>query len=424
MPQWSPRLDWARLQNWLPGAVGVSRRICWWLLPPTPPRRPIQSWLRWRNPQRWRPKVKRALPQLLVSRLGLKHLLAQTRQLKHLYPRAPAAVATTGEAAKPPPMHDHAIVKAEAVTAPAQVKRNPGNDGQRTEKSHCRSPPYKPARRGCRRATGLQEMSGVSRLWSQAKLILGPSLAGIVGRKSGAEPNFNYSPAMKQAALTWDAAHARRLLDGSPEDRYRQPNAVSGSQDRSGPKRRDCVSGERSPRRPKPSRAGTFRPAAAPPIKPSNDPAYLTDAKYNLPHGDCGRKKNWAFLESAARSMGKANPVLTAAEGQVVQVTLINGEGTEHDIVFPDQDAKSPRVNGKGASTTIVFRATKSGEYLDLFLQCPRSPVGGYAGSVSGDTHACAAITGRAEHLLRTHRPSSADRQTGSKDRQARSVHR
>jgi nitrite reductase (NO-forming) len=34
----------------------------------------------------------------------------------------------------------------------------------------------------------------------------GPSLAGIVGRKSGAEPNFNYSPAMKQAALTWDAA--------------------------------------------------------------------------------------------------------------------------------------------------------------------------------------------------------------------------
>src|ERR1700733_6471397 len=38
------------------------------------------------------------------------------------------------------------------------------------------------------------------------KTILGPSLAGIVGRKSGAEPDFNYSPALKQAALTWDAA--------------------------------------------------------------------------------------------------------------------------------------------------------------------------------------------------------------------------
>ena len=44
---------------------------------------------------------------------------------------------------------------------------------------------------------------------------------------------------------------------------------------------------------------------------------------------------------------GKANPVLTAAEGQIVQLTLINGGGTEHDIVFPDQDAKSQRVNGR-----------------------------------------------------------------------------
>jgi nitrite reductase (NO-forming) len=60
---------------------------------------------------------------------------------------------------------------------------------------------------------------------------------------------------------------------------------------------------------------------------------------------------------------GKVNPVLTAAEGQVVQLTLINGEGAEHDIVFPDQDAKSPRVTGKGASTTIAFRAAKSGDF-------------------------------------------------------------
>src|SRR5206468_10827002 len=36
------------------------------------------------------------------------------------------------------------------------------------------------------------------------KTILGPSLAAIVGRKSGSEPDFNYSPALKQAALTWD----------------------------------------------------------------------------------------------------------------------------------------------------------------------------------------------------------------------------
>jgi cytochrome c len=33
---------------------------------------------------------------------------------------------------------------------------------------------------------------------------IGPSLAGIVGRKSGSAPGFNYSPALKAANITWD----------------------------------------------------------------------------------------------------------------------------------------------------------------------------------------------------------------------------
>lgn len=33
---------------------------------------------------------------------------------------------------------------------------------------------------------------------------IGPSLAGVVGRKSGSEPGFNYSPALKKANITWD----------------------------------------------------------------------------------------------------------------------------------------------------------------------------------------------------------------------------
>ena len=37
------------------------------------------------------------------------------------------------------------------------------------------------------------------------KNILGPSLAGIIGRKAGAEPGYYYSPAMKQADIVWDA---------------------------------------------------------------------------------------------------------------------------------------------------------------------------------------------------------------------------
>jgi cytochrome c len=33
---------------------------------------------------------------------------------------------------------------------------------------------------------------------------IGPSLAGVVGRKSGSQPGYDYSPALKAANITWD----------------------------------------------------------------------------------------------------------------------------------------------------------------------------------------------------------------------------
>ena len=35
--------------------------------------------------------------------------------------------------------------------------------------------------------------------------LIGPSLAGVVGRKAGTAPGFDYSEAMKSANITWDA---------------------------------------------------------------------------------------------------------------------------------------------------------------------------------------------------------------------------
>jgi len=34
---------------------------------------------------------------------------------------------------------------------------------------------------------------------------MGPSLAGVMGRKAGATPNFAYSPAMKTSKVVWNA---------------------------------------------------------------------------------------------------------------------------------------------------------------------------------------------------------------------------
>src|SRR5258708_11148462 len=35
---------------------------------------------------------------------------------------------------------------------------------------------------------------------------VGPSLAGVFGRKAGTEPGFSYSPAVKGQEITWDEA--------------------------------------------------------------------------------------------------------------------------------------------------------------------------------------------------------------------------
>src|SRR5215467_11439935 len=45
-----------------------------------------------------------------------------------------------------------------------------------------------------------------------SKNMLGPSLAGVIGRKAGSEANYNYSPAMKQSNITWDAKSLEAYL--------------------------------------------------------------------------------------------------------------------------------------------------------------------------------------------------------------------
>jgi cytochrome c len=49
---------------------------------------------------------------------------------------------------------------------------------------------------------------------------LGPTLAGIVGRKAGSRPGYAYSPAMKASGLTWNAATLKLYL-ASPQGAVR-----------------------------------------------------------------------------------------------------------------------------------------------------------------------------------------------------------
>lgn len=41
---------------------------------------------------------------------------------------------------------------------------------------------------------------------------VGPSLKGVVGRQAGGLSDFRYSPAMRRAGVTWDAANLERFM--------------------------------------------------------------------------------------------------------------------------------------------------------------------------------------------------------------------
>jgi cytochrome c len=45
-----------------------------------------------------------------------------------------------------------------------------------------------------------------------AKIAVGPVLNGVVGRKAGTYPGYNYSPANKDSGLTWDEATLAKYL--------------------------------------------------------------------------------------------------------------------------------------------------------------------------------------------------------------------
>ena len=201
-----------------------------------------------------------------------------------------------------------------------------------------------------------------------AKNMLGPSLAGLLGRKAGSEAGYNYSPAMKQADITWDV----KTLDAYLADPQK---AVPGNKMpfpglKTDHDRADIIAflaASAGPQGATTAQQGGAVPSAQapspPPVQATPGPSvsYVPDARYTLRSGIA--EGRMVYIGVGGSIDGKVNPVLTAAQGQVVQLTLINGEGAEHDIVFADQNARSPRVTGKGASTTIAFRAAKSGDF-------------------------------------------------------------
>jgi nitrite reductase (NO-forming) len=97
---------------------------------------------------------------------------------------------------------------------------------------------------------------------------------------------------------------------------------------------------------------------------------------------------------------GKVNPVLMAHEAETVQINLINGEGAEHDIVVDQYAARSDRIVGPGASSTVAFTADKAGEFV-YFCSVPGHREAGMEGRIQVSPTARAAVASIAPEIVR-----------------------
>jgi nitrite reductase (NO-forming) len=89
-----------------------------------------------------------------------------------------------------------------------------------------------------------------------------------------------------------------------------------------------------------------------------------------------------AFVGVGGAIEGIVNPALRVGEGDVVQVSLVNNDGIEHDVVFPDFNAGTDRVARKGASSVTVFRADKAGVFA-YFCSLPGHRQAGMEGTLA-----------------------------------------
>jgi nitrite reductase (NO-forming) len=253
------------------------------------------------------------------------------------------------------------------------------------------------------------------------KNILGPSLASVIGRKAGTEPSYNYSAAMKGANITWNPTTLDQYLadpakvvpgnkmpfPGLKTDHDRADVIAYLASASSGPQAAGASTqtAQQTPAAPPPSQA--------PQTAPGSDISYIPDARYSLRTGIA--EGRMVFIGVGGEIEGKVNPVLTAAEGQVVQLTLINGEGAEHDIVFPI------RMRGR--------RASPAADQAPRLRFAPPRPVTSStsaacrpstrrdAGPVRGDPAASGPNGRRGRHFTRADRPAAADRQARSANR-------
>ena len=188
----------------------------------------------------------------------------------------------------------------------------------------------------------------------------GPSLSGVFGAKAGAADGYAFSAAMENSGIVWDEesldaflANPREMLPGTrmffpgirrEEDRKAVIAYLRQESDASGQSREMVV----------PSLAGSGSDL-------DNPDLYTSDVNFTLRTNIAEGKM--VYMGVGGDIEGVINPNLRVREGYVVQITLINGDGEEHDFVVPELGVRSEFITGVGSSTTLVFKAAEVGSF-------------------------------------------------------------
>lgn len=91
---------------------------------------------------------------------------------------------------------------------------------------------------------------------------------------------------------------------------------------------------------------------------------YVPDVSFTL-RTDVAEGK-LVFVGVGGEIDGVVNPELHVEPNAVVQITLINGDGAQHDWAVPDLNAKTDLITGQGSSSSTVFRVGEDGEHTYL----------------------------------------------------------
>ena len=88
---------------------------------------------------------------------------------------------------------------------------------------------------------------------------------------------------------------------------------------------------------------------------------------------------NMVFVGVGGAIDGVVNPTLQAKVGDIVTVTLMSGEGAEHNFTLPALNVDSPHVLGQGKTVSVTFGVDQAGTF-DYFCGLPGHKEAGMLG--------------------------------------------